>query len=752
MNKPKVFSVLTVCLSLTLLALTFLGCESQPQPAARQQAPARSSNSGQASQARSSGGGQTVQARSSGGGQVAQVQPSGSGGQRAGSSAPSSPYFTGNGGRDMRLGIIVPESQGLSAELAYIPVMVQGVLVSNISKYSSISVLDRVSLDKVIAETLDPTYKDNLDIVRLGHVAQVGHMMTGKVIRTSTGYTLQINVTDTTPEAKTLASYSGTCTVAQLDDQTAIQTAARELLTQMGVILTDTAIAELGTMSSPQSVTAQTALAQGITAQKQGTEVAALSYYFQAASFDPSLLEAANRSSVLTASITSGSITGNIGEDTRNDIAWRRGWVKRLEETEQYFDNLFKKSSPPWTLFYSTDIKQGNIDYRNETVTLSVYMYLRGSRRWFHPVDQTVNQVVSAVYKGLEATERSKTWGLDKWPGQGVTNLKPFAQRNVNYSIVVELVNSHNQVIGKETFQANASWGGGVRDYDKWRWGINENLQIYISEGMYALGFYSVKANDITDSLTIRIASVNGIPAETAVRNGVLNIMALTGEQWESYANMTKSTYNSTRNSKNGYDICYSLGGTKDLTGHLNIVDFWGEPLFSIGDGAFDGDYYSNKLTSVTIPNSVTSIGKYAFSNNKLTSVTIGNGVTYIGAGAFDINELTSVTIPNSVTYIGGAAFRNNKLTSVTIPNSVTSIGDRAFAFNRLTSVTIPNSVASIGDDAFNYNPLTSIIIGTNVTLGSDSFQNSFVTFYNNNGKKAGTYTYSNRQWSYNAR
>ena len=51
MNKPKVFSVLTVCLSLTLLALTFLGCESQPQPAARQQAPARSSNSGQASQA-----------------------------------------------------------------------------------------------------------------------------------------------------------------------------------------------------------------------------------------------------------------------------------------------------------------------------------------------------------------------------------------------------------------------------------------------------------------------------------------------------------------------------------------------------------------------------------------------------------------------------------------------------------------------------------------------------------------------------
>jgi len=117
-------------------------------------------------------------------------------------------------GRNIRLGILAPEGQGLGANLAYLPAMVQGVLVSNISKYSDISVLDRISLDKVIAETLDPTYEDNLDIVRLGHVAQVGHMLTGKIIRTSSGYTMQLNITDTTPEANTAAAYSGTCTVA----------------------------------------------------------------------------------------------------------------------------------------------------------------------------------------------------------------------------------------------------------------------------------------------------------------------------------------------------------------------------------------------------------------------------------------------------------------------------------------------------------------------------------------------------------
>ena len=110
-------------------------------------------------------------------------------------------------------------------------------------------------------------------------------------------------------------------------------------------------------------------------------------------------------------------------------------------------------------------------------------------------------------------------------------------------------------------------------------------------------------------------------------------------------------------------------------------------------------------LTSVTIPNSVTSIGYYAFRGcNGLTSVTIPNSVTYIGESAFDgCSGLASVTIPNSVTYIGWSAFNGcSGLTSVTIPNSVTSIGYYTFrGCNGLTSVTIPNSVTSIGDFAF---------------------------------------------------
>ncbi len=106
-----------------------------------------------------------------------------------------------------------------------------------------------------------------------------------------------------------------------------------------------------------------------------------------------------------------------------------------------------------------------------------------------------------------------------------------------------------------------------------------------------------------------------------------------------------------------------------------------------IGSSAFFG----TGLTSITIPNSVTSIGDSAFSGcYGLTNVKIPNSVTYIGNFAFDFClGLTSVTIGNGVTSIGNSAFSDcSSLTNITIPDSVTSIGDGAFyGCNKLKTV-----------------------------------------------------------------
>ena len=133
-------------------------------------------------------------------------------------------------------------------------------------------------------------------------------------------------------------------------------------------------------------------------------------------------------------------------------------------------------------------------------------------------------------------------------------------------------------------------------------------------------------------------------------------------------------------------------------------------------------------ITSVSIPNSVTSIGGYAFYGcTGLTSVTIPNSVTSIGSYAFAwCKGLTSVTIPNSVTSIGEWTFYECEgLTSVTIPNSVTSIGEEAFYdCTGLTSATIGNSVTSIGEKAFfGCTNIETVMFGKNVqNIGSYAF------------------------------
>jgi len=160
------------------------------------------------------------------------------------------------------------------------------------------------------------------------------------------------------------------------------------------------------------------------------------------------------------------------------------------------------------------------------------------------------------------------------------------------------------------------------------------------------------------------------------------------------------------------HDSCLIASGTcgENLTWELtcdSVLTISGTgPMtdFDYSIGAPWDSYYWAIITLVT-NTGVTSIGDYAFYNcgSNLSSVTISESVTSIGKGAFYGCKLASITIPNSVTTIDNSAFRYCRaITSLSIPNSVLTIGYDAFEYcDNLSTVDISSSVTSIGNAAF---------------------------------------------------
>ena len=158
-----------------------------------------------------------------------------------------------------------------------------------------------------------------------------------------------------------------------------------------------------------------------------------------------------------------------------------------------------------------------------------------------------------------------------------------------------------------------------------------------------------------------------------------------------------------------------------------------GEDSFSTDD--FDSplyDIHHTKIHSVTIPQSVTSIGKDAFAQCRaLQSLTIDDAATSIGDWAFDeCYKLTTLSLGKKITTIGDYAFYDCRiLNNVTIPQSVTSIGNHAFGCcYRMDSFTIKDATTSIGKYAFSdCQSLKTLSLGENITtIDDDAFRGCY--------------------------
>jgi curli biogenesis system outer membrane secretion channel CsgG len=154
------------------------------------------------------------------------------------------PSTGGGGGAGKSIAILLPKYMGADGEYANLPMVIQSALITDFKKYSAFKVLDRETLDRVLQETIDGVYEDNLALVRLGHVTHTDYIITGNIVKTSTGYVMTLKVANT-KDGMVDFSHTGTYTLEALENLTGIHKAAEELLPQLGVTLTNKAKQEL---------------------------------------------------------------------------------------------------------------------------------------------------------------------------------------------------------------------------------------------------------------------------------------------------------------------------------------------------------------------------------------------------------------------------------------------------------------------------------------------------------------------------
>jgi TolB-like protein len=592
--------------------------------------------------------------------------------QRAAASA--SPFWTGNGGRGMTLAVLEPEGNGLTEdEMRWVTSIIQSSITGDFNRFSAMTIVDRQNLEKIIDEqaiSLSGHFSDD-DFISIGQLTNVRYILAGAITRAGNVFMLELAVTDLQTGVRK-ASYPPTpVSLQSLENLSAVKTATAELLGQLDVSLTGRGRQELSRVVDASTMQAEIALARGITAQRQGMEVEALSYFLQANNFDPSLNEIEKRLNIISASIT-GDTTGVVA---RNEIAWRRQWIERLQETENFYRSYIRGTQPHYLIF-DTNIKEGDINFHTETMELSFGIRLLPEAQWTH----TINEVILTVEGALRDTGRADAWGLD-WPFNVVSMTSPFENRTGSFSVVAEIVNEQGRSIGRQT--VSIPYGFSVR----------YGMTIPRQQWQGNISFQAVDTNLITEHLTVRIVSIDGIPVEEAARQKRITIIP-----------------------EQEFGLIVRPSG----------IAATNEAFFTINDhGTITR--FTGTQSSIVIP-----------------SIIRGTWVVEIGTGVFQ------------------SSFENReRLTSVTIPNGVRIIGDNAFRVNqRLTNIIIPDSVRTIGANAFNTSTFShiseinvnSVTIGANVNLltGGQSWPNTpwpfgraFSELYEQNGRRAGTFTRS---------
>lgn len=413
----------------------------------------------------------------------------------------------------------------------------------------------------------------------------------------------------------------------------------------------------------------------------------------------------------------------------------------------------------------------------NTGLTISI---VGGFNNW-NPSDITMKEVSPAVYEvTIENTSYDK---INDFPGFKFIKDHTFADQwgssvtassGTSYAVNYNDVSSITVSPGSDAEDSQHNFI--IRlDLTNWDWDTKTGATFTVTVAAATNTFYfdettrTITEYNGTDTVVVIPSKINGVTVETidhaAFQNSAVTSVTIP-------ASVTEIGSNAFAGCTNLTSVNYE-GDWSNLTiqsGNPAVQDAANAPLF---DFEFTPDNtavivtnykYNGAAADVTIPSRykgkpVTTIGHAAFFNSAVTSVTIPDSVTSISDHAFvNCPQLTNISIPNSVTYIGFSAFSScTRLKSITLPSSLSSISGALFSgCSQLTTIHIPVSVTSIGNCAFDDCPslMTVTYPGSktqwdDITKGSynNVLENNLIcaqleaTFDPNNGESISTQT-----------
>ena len=259
--------------------------------------------------------------------------------------------------------------------------------------------------------------------------------------------------------------------------------------------------------------------------------------------------------------------------------------------------------------------------------------------------------------------------------------------------------------------------------------------QFYITSKTDTVFYYNDNTTDITSDITLN----NTLYINTTEKYLIsviigTNVSTLSFECFFNNMHLIKVIFNTISNISSLGGSCFqdctsltSITIPNNITSYPNnflyncgLISFIiPDEITSLGYGCFS---YCNALTSVILSKNITMLPDDCFSNCiLLSSIIIPNDITSLGNYCFDTcNSLTSVILSNNITILSDNCFSNCNLSSITLPQTLINMGDSCFLANPLTFIIIPDSVTSLGPNCFNSTNLTSIVIPDNILLLPD--------------------------------